>query len=230
MIEITNMSKYYRKNVGINNINLKLAKGKVYGLIGHNAVGKTTLIKTILGYLNPDSGSVKIENVSKKDDILNAISFMPDTLDFSGKLKLKDIIRFYNAITDDFDIEKMNKLLKKFKLDKHDIFPSLSRGKQMQFRLALCISRDTNIYIMDEPLGGIDIVARRNILEEILIEINTEDKCILISSHELYEIDGFLDEVIIMENGTVTGVYSVDEIKVKENKNLHQWYLDKFNG
>jgi ABC-2 type transport system ATP-binding protein len=230
MIELVNVTKKFGKEKGIFDIDMTFKKGTVYGLIGHNGSGKTTMIKTIMGLYIKDKGKVNIEGVNKKEEIMHTISYLPDEMSFSKFIKVSDLSEFHNAIQKDFNLTTFNELLTTFKVDPSEKFESLSKGQRMAVRLSLALARDVDVYIFDEPLAGIDLVTRQKILDEILYKIDTTDKLIIMSSHELYDIDGFLDEIVVINNGMINGVYEVDEIKEQHRISLHEWYIQEFSS
>lgn len=228
MIKVTNLKKKFSKTTGIENINIHFEKGKIYGLLGPNGEGKSTLIKCLTGIYLFDSGSIDIEGVNKQSDLLSIISYMPDQLEFAPPLKLKHIIKFLSSIQNDLNIDKLMSYLKKFKLQDKLKYSTLSKGQKLAFRFALTVSRDVPVYILDEPLSGIDPVFKQLILKEIITDINEENKLIILSTHELMEIEKFIDVAVVLKDSTIEGVYSIDELRNTEKVSLHEWYCDKF--
>ncbi len=225
MIKLINATKNFSKTRGIDKINLTIDKGQIVGLLGPNGAGKTTMIRSIVGDYYLDEGEIIIEGLKTREERIKKIAYMPSESNFPST-KLYNIIRIFEMTLEDFSSETMDFLLSKFKLDIFEQFKNLSKGQRKAFHLSLILSRDCDLYVLDEPLSGIDPVYRKMITDEILNSINTEEKLILISSHELNEIDGILDSVIIMRTAEIEGHYDIDE--VRETCNLYDWYIEKF--
>lgn len=229
MIQLNNVTKEFSKNKGIFNVNLSFEKGKIYGVIGHNAAGKTTLLKLMTGLLVPSSGKVQIHEVNKREEILNKISYLPDSMEFSQGIKLEKIVDFMKVIHPDLNSKLLESLLKRFNISIKDKYSSLSKGNKMAFRYALCISRDVDCYILDEPFSGIDPVTRKMILNGLFTDIDIENKLVVLSSHELHDIDGHLDNIVVINMGKVDGVFNVDRIKEENHMTLHEWYMNTYS-
>jgi len=227
MIKINNLTKKFTGVKGIFDVNLQLEKGNIYGLLGPNASGKSTLIKSIVGVYLPTKGTIEVDNESKRDIRKTKISYMPDMLDFPNT-KLIDIVNLHNNLLEDFSKVRLDQLLAQFNIDLSLKFKTLSKGQKMAFRLSLALAREVDYYILDEPLSGIDPVIRKMIITEIITSIDTTDKVLIISSHELNEIDLLIDYAILIKNGGVEGVYDIDEIRSETN--LFDWYVDKFGS
>jgi len=227
MIKINNFTKEFSHNKGVFNVNLELQRGTIYGLLGPNASGKSTLIKSIAGALIPTKGNIEIDNESKRELRKLKVSYMPDTLEFPNT-KLIDIVKLHDSLLEDFKKSRLDELLNDFSIELELEFKTLSKGQKMAFRLSLALARDVDYYVFDEPLSGIDPVVRKKIITEILTSIDTTDKVIVISSHELNEIDSLIDTAILVKNGGIEGVYDIDEIR--SDNNLFDWYVDKFES
>lgn len=227
MIQINNISKSFTKNKGIRNINLTIEKGTINGLLGPNGSGKTTLIRTLIGDYIPTNGSVKFEGLETRKDRLENIAYMASDIEFP-KAILSTVINLFDGYLTDFNNDVMCSLMKKFNLDHNTLYSKLSKGQKKAFYLALTLSRDVDYYILDEPLSGIDPLYRKLIIKEIIQSINTEDKTIIISSHELNEIDSILDTCILLKDGKLEGVYEIDEVRSEDN--LYDWFVEKYEG
>lgn len=225
MIKLNDVTKEFYNDKGVFDLTFHLEKGRLYGLVGPNGSGKTTIIKLLVQQIKPNKGYIEISNVHSKNDIIDVITYLPDSLDYGSK-SLNSLSKFYSDIQSNFDLNKCHKIINTFKLSLDNSYSELSKGQKMLFRVALAVARDTSIYIFDEPLSGIDAVFRKTIIDEILTELNSTDKIIIISSHELHDLNNVLDSVIIVDEGKVEGVFDIDELKC--NQSLYDWYLERF--
>jgi len=225
MIKITNGSKTIADKKLLNDISFKLEKGQIVGLLGPNGCGKTSLIRTIVGDYSLNEGEIEVENFPTRQSRIEGIAYMPSESLFTNTFLLK-LIDVFEATNDDFSKDRMMELMKKFSLPHFSKFSKLSKGQKKAFHLSLVLSRDCEYYVLDEPLNGIDPSYRKMIIDEILESINTEEKLIIISSHQLNEIDEILDTLLLMEEGSLEGIYDIDEIRVENN--LYDWYIEKY--
>ncbi len=222
MIKINNYTKDFSQGKGIFNINLNLEPGLVYGLIGPNGAGKTTLITALEG-MYKSNGEITIKNNSESCDFMVDVSSMLGVNDLMIK-NIKEISKIYSSFCSDFNNEKFYNLLDKFGIKNHrQSIRNLSKGEHLALRIALALSRDTSIYLFDEPLSGIDILKRDVILESIF-EVMDDDKTVVISSHELHDIDKRIDELIFLNEGKVILQNSLDDMKDEHQLSLVDFY------
>jgi len=223
---MNNVTKLYGKGKGIKDINLELEKGNVYGLIGPNGAGKTTLIKVLTNFILKDSGEVLKD--FDKNDMLNNISYLPEfNLLIPGTVKKN--IDFFTMTYEDCNIEKLHKILDTFEISMKDNVRSLSTGKSKALRFALCVCRDVKVYILDEPFSGIDVITRKKIVTEILQEVDIEESVVLVSSHELHDMDSLLDYVLLMNGAELRNIKKVEDIKREANQSLYEWYVSELS-
>lgn len=225
LINIENLSKSYGKKKALDNINLKINKGKVIGILGENGAGKTTLIKLIAGLSRKDSGNIKINNIDIGFDTHKYISYMPDKFKFYDWMKVQDAIENYQVLFDDFDNIKAEFLCNKLKLNKNDLIKSLSTGMKERVMIMLTFSRSASIYLLDEPIGGIDPVAKDMILKTIL-SVTNDISSIILSTHLIKDIEKILDEVIFIKEGKIKVSTSSDKIREEYNKSIEEYYLE----
>ncbi len=227
LLEIKNLSKSYDNKEVLKNINLKVSNGKIIGLLGKNGVGKTTLIKLINDLLTPSSGEIlvngnKIGIESKKD-----ISYLPERTYLDKNMKVSEILTYFEEFYDNFNKYKAIKLLNDLKLDLDLRVSKMSKGMQEKLQLILVMSREAKLYILDEPLGGVDPATRDYILDTILSNFN-EDASVIISTHLISDIERILDEVIFIDNGEIVLISSSDELRRKENASIDEVFRRRF--
>lgn len=225
MIKVEGYSKIYKKDKGIKDINIVFEKGNIYGLIGPNGSGKTTLLNSLTGFTK-GQGLINVNGKTKRDSFLEDISYMTDGELIVGG-KIIDTARVGDILCEDFSGEMFLDYIKKFGLNQKSAYVSLSKGQKMGVKVAFTLSRKTNIYIFDEPLSGIDLLTRKIIMNEVLDKASDES-IIIISSHELHDLDNKVDKVVFLNEGKVLEVVSLDELKDQFGKELSDIYVSKF--
>lgn len=227
LLEIKNLSKSYDNKKVLKNINIKISSGKIVGLLGKNGVGKTTLIKLINDLLTPTTGEIlingnKIGVESKKD-----ISYLPERTYLDKSMTVKEILTYFEEFYDNFNKEKAIKLLKDLDLDINLKVSKMSKGMQEKLQLILVMSRDAKLYILDEPLGGVDPATRDYILDTILSNFS-DGASVIISTHLISDIERILDEVIFIDKGEIILTSSADELRRKENASIDEIFRRSF--
>ena len=227
LIECKELCKNYGDKQVLKNVNIKIKKGKIIGLLGKNGMGKTTLIKLINDLLTPTSGEVLIQGEKPGIASKEIISFLPERTYLEREMKVKDAIKYFKDFYNNFNEEKAIKLLKDLDLDINTKISKMSKGMQEKLQLILVMSRNAKLYILDEPLGGVDPATRDYILDTILSNFN-EGASVIISTHLIADIERILDEVIFIDNGEIVLTSSVDELRKKENASIDEIFRRYF--
>ena len=227
LLECKNLCKNYAEKQVLKDINLKIPKGKIIGLLGKNGTGKTTLIKLINDLLTPTSGEVLIEGKKPGVESKEMIAYLPEKTYLDREMKVKDAIKYFEEFYKNFDSEKAKKLLKDLDLDINTKIAKMSKGMQEKLQLILVMSREAKLYILDEPLGGVDPATRDYILDTILSNFS-EGASVLISTHLIADIERILDEVIFMDKGQIIVTSSADELRNKENASIDEIFRRYF--
>ena len=228
IVEANNLIKKYGSGTqALSGLNLKLEKGKIIGLLGPNGSGKTTFIKILAGLLTATEGGVQIDGKSPSDETKAIVSYLPERPYLSPSLKVVDAIKLFETFYEDFDSQKAENLLKDLDLDKEMHLSKMSKGMKEKVQLVLVMSRRAKIYILDEPLGGVDPASRDYILQTILKNFD-ENATLLISTHMIADIEKILDEVIIIDNGEIILQENADELRTKENCSIDEIFRRKF--
>lgn len=206
---------------------MSISSGNIIGLLGKNGVGKTTLIKLINDLLTPTTGEIlingkKIGIESKKD-----ISYLPEKTYLDKNMKVNEILTYFEEFYDNFNKEKAIKLLKDLNLDINLKVSKMSKGMQEKLPIILVMSRNAKLYILHEPLGGVDLATRDYILDTILSNFSA-GASVLISTHLISDIEGILDEVIFIDKGKIILTSSADELRKKENASIDEIFRRKF--
>ena len=221
LVKCNNLCKEFDNKKILDNINLIIPKGKIIGLLGKNGMGKTTLIKLINDLLTPTTGEVLINGEKPGIKSKKIISYLPERTYLDKSMKVSQILTFFEEFYDDFSKEKAIKLLKDLDLDINSKVSKMSKGMQEKLQLILVMSRDAELYILDEPLGGVDPATRDYILNTILSNFS-EGASVIISTHLISDIERILDEVIFIDKGKIILTSSADELRTKENASIDE--------
>lgn len=227
MIELKNVSKHYKQTEALKNVSLSLKPGQIVGILGPNGSGKTTLIKILNGLLRDYSGEVLIENQGIGVHSKSLISYLPDQTYLANWMTGEKAIDLFKDMYADFDETRMRELLSKLKLDSKQSIKTMSKGMKEKFQLALVMSRKAKIYILDEPIGGVDPAARELILNTILDNYAT-DSLVIISTHIISEIEQIFDTVVFLKEGEVVLCDDVDQIRSTHNKSIDELFKEIF--
>ncbi|KAF0226070.1 MAG: ABC-2 type transport system ATP-binding protein [Erysipelotrichaceae bacterium] len=227
MIEIKNVSKRYGQKVALSNVDLSLKPGKIIGLLGPNGSGKTTLIKILNGLLRDYEGEVTIEGHPINEITKGLVSYLPDRNYLPNWTNAEGAIKIFKDLYSDFDELKMRSLLEKLNLNPKEPLKTMSKGMKEKFQLALVMSRNAKIYILDEPIGGVDPAARELILKTIL-ENYAQDSMVLISTHLIADIEQIFDSVIFLKEGEVVLNDDVDTIRQTHGMSIEAYFKEVF--
>ena len=227
MIKITGLSKSYSKKVALNKINLEIEAGTIVGLLGPNGCGKTTLIKTIAGLIRDYEGTVTIDNQAPGQYTKSIVSYLPEKTYLSDYKKPKDAINFFEDFYTDFDRKKAEKMLEQFKLDLNQPIKSMSKGMQEKIQLILVMSRRAKVYLLDEPLGGLDPASRKAMLD-IILNNYSDDAVVLLSTHLIHDVERIFDRVIMIGQSNVLVDDSVDNIRENTGKSVESLFEEVF--
>ena len=227
LIEFKNVSKKYDEKLVLKDINLKIGRGKIVGLLGKNGEGKTTMIKLINDLLTPTTGEVLINGMHPNVETKKIIAYLPERTYLDKDMKVSEVIKYFSDFYDNFDSKKALKLLKDLDLDVNARLSKMSKGMQEKVQLILVMSRDAEIYILDEPLGGVDPATRDYILDTILTNFK-EGATVIISTHLISDIERILDEVIFINKGKIVLESSADELREKENASIDEVFRRSF--
>ena len=229
LIEIKNLTKTYDKRItAVNNISLIVPKGRIVGLLGPNGSGKTTLIKMINGLLSPDNGSILINGTAPGPETKKHIAYLPDCTYLEGNKKIYQLIDFYADFYDDFQKDKAYTMLQSLNIDSNVKYKTLSKGTKEKIQLILTMSRNADLYILDEPIAGVDPAARDYILKTIITNYNPEAS-ILLSTHLISDIEAILDDVIFIKYGQIALYCPVDAIREEQGKSIDAYFREVFS-
>lgn len=228
ILECSGLSKQYTSGCyALNNLNLSLERGQIIGLLGPNGSGKTTFIKLINDLLTPTSGQILIDGKLPGVETKAMVSYLPERTHLDQTMKIKDLIKYFADFYEDFRTEQAFTMLKDLNIDQNARLKNLSKGTKEKVQLILVMSRDAKLYILDEPIGGVDPAARDYILHTILNNYN-EEATILLSTHLIHDIESILDQVIFIRQGQLVLNASVDEIRMEQGKSVDSLFREVF--
>lgn len=227
ILECKNLSKAYGGKTALSHINLTLEGGHIIGLLGPNGSGKTTLIKIINGLLTPSEGELYINQNPVGIESKKVVSYLPDHTYLDADLKVREIIDYFKDFYEDFDETRAYDMLAKLSINPSDKLKTMSKGTKEKVQLILIMSRRAKLYILDEPIAGVDPAARDYILDIILSNYE-EDATILISTHLIADIENILDQVIFLKEGQIVLNASVDHIREEQKKSVDSLFREVF--
>lgn len=230
MIEIKNVSKTYKRMQGIKirkiealkNVSFNIEKGKITALLGINGVGKSTMLKAIAGLINIDSGEIRIDREKINEKIYNKLAFVPDVQSHFSNTTIKETFEFMEVFYPKWNKEKSKEMMNIFKLDEDEIIDNLSKGNIARVKLILGFCQDPEYILLDEPFTGIDLFKREEFIG-VIARYMEENQAIIITTHEIVEIESLVDEVIILDEGQIITSFNAEELREREGKSI----LDK---
>lgn len=228
LIRIEGLTKCYNKGVfALDELNISLPKGKIIGLLGPNGSGKTTLIKMMCGILKPNTGTITISGQPVGVKTKAMVAYLPDCNYLPGRMKIMEAINYFSDFYTDFSKEKALEMLKTLNIQPEARLNSLSKGTKEKVQLILVMSRNANLYVLDEPIAGVDPAARDYILRTIINNYNP-DASVIISTHLISDIESVLDEVVFLKYGKMIMHSTVDEIREEHGKSVDAYFREVF--
>nr|WP_208420299.1 ABC transporter ATP-binding protein [Paenibacillus lupini] len=227
ILELSGVTKSYGSKHALRDVSFQIQPGKIIGLLGSNGSGKSTLMKIAAGLMQPSSGQLLVCGEPSGPRTKAWTSFMPDKPLTESWMRVKDAIGFYQDFYSDFDEAKANEMLQFMNLNPSDKISTLSKGMNDRMQLTLALSRNAKLYLLDEPIGGVDPVAREKILDAIVKYYN-EDSCLVISTHLVRDIERIFDEVIFIKNGNVVLQEEVETIRFTRGKSVDELFKEVF--
>lgn len=227
LLKITNVTKKYHHFKALNNVSMTLESGKIIGLLGPNGSGKTTLIKIINGLLKDYEGEVLVDGKNVGIDSRKIISYLPDENYFQDWMYIKDVLSIFSDLYEDFDKENCLTLMNRFKLDKGMKIKEMSKGMKEKFQLSLVMSRKAKLYILDEPIAGVDPAAREVILDVILNNYE-EDALVLISTHLISDLETIFDDVVFLKDGEIVLHQSTENLRLERKQSIDEAFREVF--
>ncbi|MEG2087153.1 MAG: ABC transporter ATP-binding protein [Angelakisella sp.] len=227
VLELKGLTKVYAHKEALSEVSLTLERGRIVGLLGPNGSGKTTMIKIIAGLLTPTDGDVFI--CGKRPGVATKalVSYLPDKSYLNDWMKVSDLVKFFAEFYADFDTKRANEMLEHLNINAKQQLKTLSKGTKEKVQLILVMSRQAQLYLLDEPIGGVDPAARDYILNTIITNYNPE-ATVLISTHLIGDVEKVLDDVIFLANGRIALTSSVDNIREEKGKSVDELFREVY--
>ncbi|MEA4894037.1 MAG: ABC transporter ATP-binding protein [Oscillospiraceae bacterium] len=226
-LECSGLTKYFGTNPALHNLTISLPAGKIIGLLGPNGSGKTTLIKLACGLLTPTEGKIQVCGYEPGIESKALVSYLPERTYLPEWMTVMECIRFFQDFYADFDYDRAISMLQSLQVPANARMKTLSKGTREKVQLVLVMSRRARLYLLDEPIGGVDPAARDYILGTILKNYN-EDSTVLISTHLIADVEKILDEFIFIQNGQLVSYASTDSLREDLGKSIDQYFREVF--
>lgn len=227
ILECSHLTKRYGSLTALDDVSVAVRPGRIVGLLGPNGSGKSTFIKTVAGLLTPQQGSVAVCGFPIGVETKKRIAYLPDKEYLDENLRVDQLVEYFSDFYENFDRSKAQEMLKCLEIDEKRRFKALSKGTREKVQLVLVMSRKADLYLLDEPIGGVDPAARDYILKTIVSNYN-EQGSILISTHLISDIEPVLDDVIFIRNGSVVLTGTVDELREEHGKSVDVLFREVF--
>lgn len=229
ILECKNLSKSYdASKLVISNLNLTFESGKIYGLLGPNGCGKSTLIKMIAGLLKPNAGEILVCGKPVSEQTKALVSYLPERTYFSNWMKVSQLIQFFSEFYDDFRPEVARQMLTELKIDENAQLKTLSKGTKEKVQLIMVMARNAKLYLLDEPIGGVDPASREYILNTIIGNYNP-DSAVVITTHLIHDVEPALDEFAFMGyGGQILMSGNADDARAENGKTLDELFREVF--
>lgn len=221
------LTKHYGAKTALDGVDLHIGFGKIVGLLGPNGSGKTTLIKLANGLLQPDSGSIRIAGMKPGVESKAIVSYLPDADWLPGWMQVEQLVKMFGDFYKDFDPARANEMLANLELSPKDVLKTLSKGNREKVQLILAMSRNARLYLLDEPIGGVDPAARDYILDTIIRNYDPE-AAVILSTHLIADVERILDEVIFVNQGQVLFQSTVDAIREEKGKSVDALFREVY--
>lgn len=227
VLEIKNVHKKYLSHPVLEGVGFSIPRGKIVGLLGPNGCGKTTILKLISGLLQLDEGEIRINGICPGQQTKSMISYLPERSYLNDWMKISDILNLFSDFYTDFDRERAEQMLTDLKISKEEKLKTMSKGTKEKVQLILVMSRRASLYLLDEPIGGVDPATREYILHTILKNFD-ENSSILITTHLIQDVETIFDQVLFLNQGKIVIDGEVDEIREKYGKSIDGLFQEVF--
>ncbi len=227
IMECSGLWKNYGGMQALRNVSCRIQSGRIYGLLGPNGSGKTTLIKLANGLLTPSAGKILINGEEVGINSRKAVSYLPDCVALPDWMRIYELIKFYDDFYEDFNAKKAYQMLESLNLFSGQRFKTLSKGNKEKVQLILVMSREAKLYLLDEPMGGVDPATRDYILNTIITNYSP-DAAVVISTHLISDVENILDEVLFINRGEIVLSDTVDNIRSDNGKSVDALFREVF--
>ncbi len=229
MIEVKNIHKRYRRRNVLNGVSFTADKGQITCLIGINGVGKSTVLKAIMGLTPLKEGQIYIDGQPISKETYEKVAFVPDHLTMPGGMKLTDALQFMADYYRSWNTDRANELMNFFRLDRTEKIGSLSKGTAAKFNLVIGLAQNTDYVLMDEPFSGIDLFSRESIAEVFTSHL-IENRGVLLTTHEIGEMEHLIDKAVLMQDGVINREFNCEQMRDEEGKSIVDVMREVYKG
>lgn len=227
ILQCSHLSKHFGYLRALDDVTFSLERGRIIGLLGPNGSGKSTLIKLASGLLVPSQGEILVDGQKPGLETKLQVSYLPERTYLNNWMRVRDMIDFFGDFYSNFDKAKVFEMLRRLNINVRDRLKTMSKGTKEKVQLILVMSRNADLYLLDEPIGGVDPAARDYILNTIITNYN-ENASVVISTHLIADVERVLDDVVFICNGKVTLTSSVDDIREGQGKSVDALFREVF--
>ena len=227
ILECKNLTKRFGATAALQDVSLEIAPGRIIGLLGPNGSGKTTLLKLANGLLTPDGGTLAIDGMAPGVETKKIVSYLPEKSYLAGWMNVRQLLGYFSDFYADFQPQRALEMLARLDIDPNQRIKTMSKGTQEKVQLILVMSRAAKLYLLDEPIGGVDPAARDYILDTI-IRNYSEDAALVLSTHLIGDIEKVLDDVVMIGGGRLVASGSVDELRAAQGKSVDAFFREVF--
>ena len=227
ILECRSLTKVFPGCMALNSINLSVGKGRIVGLLGPNGSGKSTLIKLANGLITPTSGEIAINGMHPGVESKQIVSYLPERTYLNDWMTVRNIIDFFGDFYENFNKDKAYDMLQRLNINSSSRLKTMSKGTKEKVQLILVMSREAQLYMLDEPIGGVDPAARDYILDTIIGNYS-ENATVILSTHLISDIEKILDDVIFISQGNIVLTSTVDDIREKQDKSVDALFREVF--
>lgn len=229
LIEVKNIKKRFGNKEVLKGVSFTAKKGEITCLIGINGVGKTTVLNAIMNLTPINSGEILVDGKKVTNDVYNKITFIPDAMTMQEHMKIKEAFEFMNDFYDIWNKQRADELLSFFRLNKEERIANLSKGNKAKVNMLLGLALDVDYVLMDEPFSGIDIFSREQITEVFLSHL-VEDRGVIITTHEIQDIEHIIDRVILLDNGIIVRNFNAEQVREESGQSITDVLREVYNG
>jgi ABC-2 type transport system ATP-binding protein len=223
MIKLTGVTKRYGTKKALEEVDLELETGKLIGLIGENGSGKSTTLKLIAGLNHPTSGEITVNGEKVTRKIASSVAYLSELDEYYRFFTVKQAIEFQASQFEDFDIEKAYRIMDFMKLDPEKKLKHLSKGNRGRVKIVLTLARNAPVVLMDEPFSGLDPMVRNSIVKGLISFVDLEKQLIMITTHEIMEVEHIMDEVVAIRDGNIIAHQNVDDLRKENQQSIVDW-------
>lgn len=229
MIKLSNVTKKYGTKTALEHVDLELDSGKLIGLIGENGSGKSTMLKLIAGLIHPNTGEITVNGEKVTRHSASSVAYLSELDEYYSFFNVKQTIEFHASQLPDFDLEKAYEIMEFMKLDPTKKLKHLSKGNRGRVKLVLALARKAPVVLMDEPFSGLDPMVRNSIVKGLISFVDLDNQLILITTHEIKEVEHILDEVVAIREGAILAHHNVDDLRKENQQSIVDWMTEIYD-